>query len=75
MSEESHLVTTCRDYVKEVQTALTDGRKPPLELALAGQKGKAVSIYILCHFSGWQSPRDLTSTKMSLIQPFPIEDT
>ena len=75
MSEESHLVTTPRDCVMEVQTALADGGKPQSGLALADQICKAVSFYILCCFSGWQSPRSLTATRIILVQPFPIEDT
>lgn len=79
MSEDSHLAVTTpprtRNCVKEVQTALAGGRKPQSGLALADQLCKAVSDYIFCRFSDWQSPRCLTTTGIILIQPFPVEDT
>lgn len=61
--------------LKELQTALAGGRKPQSGLALADQICKAVSDYIFCRFSDWQSPRCLTTTGIILIKRFPVEDT
>lgn len=52
MSEDSHLVMTPRDCVKEVQTALAGSGKPQSGLALADQICKAVFLFCAASVAG-----------------------